>query len=106
MSKDSLQLVSGDPQVSETPDHAVTSRRDLTGQVLSDRDLMAALGVSHGFFYARKKQRLYEFLMCRPQLAGRRTQYSGTLVQLWIDGAGEHRGKPALVKRGANARRG
>jgi hypothetical protein len=61
--------------------------RNLTGRLLNDDELMAVLGIKKTSFYQKKKEHLFEFLETRPQLTGY-TQYSGTLVQRWLDGAG------------------
>jgi predicted DNA-binding transcriptional regulator AlpA len=73
--------------------------RDLTGRLLNDDELMAVLGIKKTSFYQKKKEHLFEFLETRPQLTGY-TQYSGTLVQRWLDGAGRVHLKASEPKPG------
>lgn len=63
-------------------------RRDVSGLLLSDADLMEILGIGQTKFTAMKKAGAFDFLMPRPRLTGDLARYSGTLVQKWRDGVG------------------
>ena len=63
------------------------ARGDVSGLLLTDRDLMEILGIGQTKFTAMKKAGAFDFLMPRPRLTGDLARYSGTLVQRWRDGA-------------------
>jgi hypothetical protein len=82
------------PSDAQQPDRDTDSSpqpRNLAGLILYDRDLMQLLGLKKSAFYRRKHEGVYDFLLLRPQLRGH-AQYSGTLIQKWIDGAGTSQG--------------
>lgn len=61
-------------------------RRDVSGLLLTDADLMEILTIGQTKFTKMKKAGAFDFLMPRPRLTGDLARYSGTLVQRWRDG--------------------
>jgi hypothetical protein len=93
--KGALESPTAPAEQPQTDAHPVAVARDLRGLFIGDRELRARLGISRSSFYQFKGEGRYDFLLASPQPTNVST-YCGTLVQKWLDGAGEP-GRPRLV---------